>query len=193
MMEIRAADLRFTQDGPYVFSIASWNWILTPGRCRSGGKAAPGLGGGPSVGGVVGPRCREELKEQSAILLIRSVAAISLFWTYLVEEVLAGQSEQTRQFLIATSVLHQLTGELCDRLTGRNDGNATLQALDRGNVFVVPLDEQRQWYRYHHLFADASGASSIRISKPGPRSACRRGCLVRRARNAQRGTDSCGG
>jgi LuxR family maltose regulon positive regulatory protein len=54
-----------------------------------------------------------------------------------------------------TSVLDQMTGALCDALTGCSDGQQTLETLERGNLFVVPLDDERRWYRYHHLFADA--------------------------------------
>ncbi|MBV9365631.1 MAG: hypothetical protein JOY89_15450, partial [Solirubrobacterales bacterium] len=52
-------------------------------------------------------------------------------------------------------MLEQMTGGLCDALTGRSDGQAMLETVERGNLFVVPLDDERRWYRYHHLFADA--------------------------------------
>ncbi len=73
---------------------------------------------------------------------------------YLVEEVLARQTPDVRDFLLRTSVLERLTGPLCDAVTGREGGRATLAALERANLFLVPLDDRRQWYRYHHLFAD---------------------------------------
>jgi LuxR family transcriptional regulator, maltose regulon positive regulatory protein len=73
---------------------------------------------------------------------------------YLVEEVLQRQSEQVRHFLLQTSILDRLSGPLCDAVTGRDGGKAMLEALDRGNLFLVPLDDRRQWYRYHQLFAD---------------------------------------
>ena len=73
---------------------------------------------------------------------------------YLVEEVLQRQPEPVRRFLLRTSILDRLTGRLCDAVTGQDDGKATLEALERGNLFVVPLDDRRRWYRYHHLFAD---------------------------------------
>jgi LuxR family maltose regulon positive regulatory protein len=73
---------------------------------------------------------------------------------YLGEEVLGRQPTGVRDFLLRTSVLERLTGPLCDAVTGRNDGKATLVALERANLFLVPLDDRRQWYRYHHLFAD---------------------------------------
>ena len=73
---------------------------------------------------------------------------------YLVEEVLARQSPDVRSFLLQTAILEQLHGPLCDALTGHSDGQARLEALQRGNFFVVPLDDTRRWYRYHHLFGD---------------------------------------
>jgi LuxR family transcriptional regulator, maltose regulon positive regulatory protein len=73
---------------------------------------------------------------------------------YLVEEVLHRQPERVRSFLLETSILTRLTGPLCDAVTGQGGGKATLEALDRGNLFLVALDDRRQWYRYHQLFAD---------------------------------------
>ena len=73
---------------------------------------------------------------------------------YLVGEVLDRQPVDVREFLIATCVLDRLTGPLCDAVTGQSHGKAMLEALDRGNLFLVPLDGNRRWYRYHHLFAD---------------------------------------
>jgi LuxR family transcriptional regulator, maltose regulon positive regulatory protein len=73
---------------------------------------------------------------------------------YLVEEVLHRQPEEVRSFLLDTSILDRLTGPLCDAVIGQSGGKAMLEALDRANLFLVPLDDRRQWYRYHHLFAD---------------------------------------
>jgi LuxR family maltose regulon positive regulatory protein len=81
---------------------------------------------------------------------------------YLVEEVLQRQPERVRSFLLQTSILDRLCGPLCDAVcfgkaethTGQGAGRRMLEALERGNLFVVPLDDKRQWYRYHHLFAD---------------------------------------
>ena len=73
---------------------------------------------------------------------------------YLAEEVLARQSDRVQAFLLQTSILGRLSGPLCDAVTGQGDGKAMLEALDRGNLFLVPLDNRRRWYRYHHLFAD---------------------------------------
>src|SRR5450755_4109350 len=77
---------------------------------------------------------------------------------YLVAEVLQRQPEPVRSFLLQTSILDRLNGPLCDAVTGQEEGNARLEALERGNFFVVPLDDQRHWYRYHHLFAEVLSA-----------------------------------
>ena len=73
---------------------------------------------------------------------------------YLVEEVLQRQPEPVRNFLLQTAILDRLSSPLCDAVTGQEDGRGMLEALERGNLFVIPLDDQRQWYRYHHLFAE---------------------------------------
>ena len=73
---------------------------------------------------------------------------------YLTEEVLARQPEQLVQFLLETSVLERLSGPLCDAVTGRHDSQRLLEEVERANLFLVPLDEVRGWWRYHHLFAD---------------------------------------
>jgi LuxR family transcriptional regulator, maltose regulon positive regulatory protein len=73
---------------------------------------------------------------------------------YLVDEVLARLPQGTRDFLMRTSVLDRLTGPLCDAVTGQAGGAQTLQELERQNLFVVPLDNRRRWYRYHHLFGE---------------------------------------
>jgi len=72
---------------------------------------------------------------------------------YLIEEVLEQQSESVQTFLLQTAVLDRLTGSLCDALTGYDNGQATLEMLEHANLFIVPLDDERRWYRYHHLFA----------------------------------------
>jgi len=84
---------------------------------------------------------------------------------YLVEEVLQRQPEPVRSFLLRTAILDQLSGSLCDAVTGQEHSQAHLEALERGNFFVVPLDDTRHWYRYHHLFADVLKAQ-LRAEQP---------------------------
>ncbi|HWQ15621.1 MAG TPA: LuxR C-terminal-related transcriptional regulator [Roseiflexaceae bacterium] len=84
---------------------------------------------------------------------------------YLVEEVLQRLPEGVRSFLLQTAILDRLHGSLCDAVTGNEGGGARLEALHRGNFFVVPLDDQREWYRYHHLFTEVLRAQ-LRLEQP---------------------------
>ncbi|AJQ97015.1 LuxR C-terminal-related transcriptional regulator [Gynuella sunshinyii] len=73
---------------------------------------------------------------------------------YLVEEVLQQQSASLCSFLLQTSILERLSGDLCDAVTGQTNGRQVLRSLEQLNLFVIPLDDERRWYRYHHLFAE---------------------------------------
>ena len=73
---------------------------------------------------------------------------------YVVEEVLASLPPETQQFLLRTSILDRLSGALCEAVTGTADGQAQLEELERANLLIVPLDDERRWYRYHALFAE---------------------------------------
>lgn len=73
---------------------------------------------------------------------------------YLTEEVLMRQDEETQSFLLFTSILERFNAELCNAVTERRDGAQQLEALERKNLFIIPLDNQRTWYRYHTFFAD---------------------------------------
>ena len=85
---------------------------------------------------------------------------------YLTGEVLERQDEQVRTFLLETSVLERLSGPLCDAVTGRPGSQAVLEAIERAGLFLVPLDEVRGWWRYHHLFADLLRAR-LQAEQPG--------------------------
>jgi len=73
---------------------------------------------------------------------------------YLMEEVLKNQTNDIKEFLLQTSILEQMSAPLCNAILNRNDCQLTLEWLDKSNMFLVPLDDERNWYRYHHLFAD---------------------------------------
>ena len=73
---------------------------------------------------------------------------------YLTEEVLNRQPEHLRNFLLQTSILGRLCGSLCDAVTRQENSQQMLNTLEKANLFVIPLDDERCWYRYHHLFAD---------------------------------------
>ena len=73
---------------------------------------------------------------------------------YLIEEVLHKQTQEIQDFLLQTSVLERMSGSLCDAITEQKNGQETLIGLEKSNLFIVPLDESRGWFRYQHLFAE---------------------------------------
>ena len=73
---------------------------------------------------------------------------------YLTEEVLERQPHELRTFLLQTSILERLSGSLCDAVVGCTDSRQLLESMERANLFLIPLDDERHWWRYHHLFAD---------------------------------------
>ena len=93
-------------------------------------------------------------QENTAALIRAFTGSNRYILDYLVEEVLLRQPENVQSFLLQTSILRRLNGSLCEAVTGQPGGQATLERLERSNIFIVPLDNHRRWYRYHHLFAD---------------------------------------
>src|SRR4029077_15505437 len=73
---------------------------------------------------------------------------------YLAQDGLERENEQLRRFLLEPSVLDRLSGQLCDAVTGREGSQALLEEAERAGLFLIPLDELRGWWGYHHLFAD---------------------------------------
>ncbi|WP_144554467.1 LuxR C-terminal-related transcriptional regulator [Bacillus sp. X1(2014)] len=73
---------------------------------------------------------------------------------YLMEEVFQHLSDDLKLFLMKTSILHRMNSDLCDKVTDRSDSSQLLKEIERSNFFLIPLDSQQYWYRYHHLFAD---------------------------------------
>ena len=84
---------------------------------------------------------------------------------YLTEEVLTRQSQEVQDFLLQTSILETLSGDLCDAVTGRSDSSLLLERLLAANLFLIPLDDEQHWYRYHHLFADLLRSQQGRLAK----------------------------
>jgi ATP/maltotriose-dependent transcriptional regulator MalT len=157
LVEVRAADLRFTADEAEAFLNEVMELHLDPGlvaalEARTEGWAAglqlAALSARTHAGAADGPGDVAGFVEAFS-------GSHRFVLDYLVEEVLDRQPDAVRAFLLDTSVLDQLAGGLCDALTGRSDGQEMLDTLERENLFVVPLDDERRWYRYHHLFADA--------------------------------------
>src|SRR5690606_36409719 len=84
---------------------------------------------------------------------------------FLLDEVLDRQPEEVRDFLLATSVLERMNADLCRRVTGRGDAGDLLRRVEAENLFVVPLDEDREWYRYHQLFRQLL-RRELRMTRP---------------------------
>ncbi|OFE15924.1 hypothetical protein BA895_05350 [Humibacillus sp. DSM 29435] len=154
LVEIRAADLRFTADeaAAYLQSVAGLHLARadvavleerTEGWIAALQLVALSLQGRDDVGGFIAGFAGDD----------RYVV------DYLVEEVLAHQPGPVRDFLLRSAVLDRFTGPLCDAVTGNtvtgsDGGSHLLVTLERANLFIVPLDDRREWFRFHHLFAD---------------------------------------
>jgi LuxR family transcriptional regulator, maltose regulon positive regulatory protein len=161
LLEIRAADLRFTAEEADAFLNQVMGLHLGPEHvaaleARTEGWAAGLQLAALSARGHTDTSTSDPASSDGVAAFVEAFTGSHRFvLDYLLEEVLATQPEQVRTFLLQTSVLDQLTGRLCDALTGGSDGQQLLDILERDNLFLSPLDDQRQWYRYHHLFADA--------------------------------------
>jgi LuxR family maltose regulon positive regulatory protein len=149
MSELRAADLRFTPDEAAGFLGGVMGLELSGEEVAALEERTEGWIAGLQLA-ALSMRGREDVSG-----FIRAFAGDNRYvLDYLAEEVLGRQPERIRSFLLETSVLERLSGPLCGAVTGQEDGGEMLEALERGNFFVVPLDDKRRWYRYHHLFAD---------------------------------------
>src|SRR5215475_6136184 len=179
--ELRAGDLRFTE--------AEAAALLR----GAAGAAAPGLTGAAvealtakTEGWAAGLRLAG-LSLQSQSDPAAFVAAFSgshrYVLDYLAEEVLDRQDPRVREFLLETSVLDRLSGDLCDAVTGGSGGQAMLERIERAGLFLLPLDEVGGWWRYHHLFAGLL-QGRLRAGQPGRAQALHRAAA---AWHAQRG------
>ena len=170
LIEIRAADLRFTETEAAAFLNDVMGLGLGQEHVAALDERTEGWAAGLQLA-ALSARSRPDSedgkgREGGVGSFVEAFTGSHRFvLDYLLEEVLDSQTDGVRSFLLATSVLDELTGPLCDALTGCDDGQQTLEALERANLFVVALDDQRQWWRYHHLFADALRA---RLAAQGP-------------------------
>ncbi|MGB3632712.1 MAG: tetratricopeptide repeat protein [Rubrobacteraceae bacterium] len=149
LTELRATDLRFTAEEAAEFLEGMMGFDLSEEDIAALESRTEGWIAGLQLA-ALSMRGREGVTR-----FIESFTGSHHFvLDYLVEEVLQRQPERIRSFLLQTSILDRLSGPLCDAVTGQEDGRVMLEAVERGNLFVVPLDDERRWYRYHHLFAD---------------------------------------
>ena len=157
LVEVRATDLKFTGDEAEEFLNDVMGLQLEPSLVDALEARTEGWAAGLQLA-ALSARARAGAADGCGDVagFVEAFSGSHRFiLDYLVEEVLDRQPDEVRAFLFDTCVLEQLTGGLCDALTGRSDGQAMLETLERENLFVVPLDDERRWYRYHHLFADA--------------------------------------
>ena len=149
LVELRAADLRFTSDEAASLLRAIVDAPLSDAAIAALEERTEGWAAGLQLAAL-------SLSTQSdAAQFVESFGASHRFvLDYLTDEVLKDQPEAVRTFLVKTSVLERLSGSLCDAVTGRTDGQTMLEAIERANLFLMPLDDVRGWWRYHHLFAE---------------------------------------
>ncbi len=157
MTELRAADLRFTPDEAAEFLNQQMGLNLSAAEVAALETRTEGW-----IAGLQLAALSMQGRTDIAAFVQTFAGSHRFVLDYLVEEVLLRQPERVRTFLLQTSILDRLSGPLCDAVTGQEDGGNTLEALERGNLFIVPLDDSRQWVRYHHLFAEVLQARLLR-------------------------------
>jgi LuxR family maltose regulon positive regulatory protein len=167
LVELRAADLRFTPAEVASFLNEVMGLRLTAGDVTALESRTEGWITGLQLAAL----SLERQEAGGASEFIHDFAGSHRFvLDYLVEEVLQQQPEAVQTFLLQTAILERLSGPLCDAVLrderGKRGGQAMLEELERRNLFVVPLDDARRWYRYHHLFADLLRA---RLRREGAR------------------------
>lgn len=151
LVEVRAADLRFTTEEAAAFLGDLMGLSLSPTQAATLAARTEGWAAGLQLAGLSARGHPDTLNE-----FIEDFRGSHRFvLDYLIDEVLDGADDDTRAFLHQTSILDRMDSGLCGALTGRADSQQILERLEAHNLFVVPLDDARHWYRYHQLFADA--------------------------------------
>jgi len=149
MSELRQADLKFTEEEAADFLQRVMQLSLSSADVSTLHRHTEGWIAGLQLAAL-------SLRGRGGVgSLVQSFAGDQRYIIdYLFDEVFQQQSHDVQSFLLQTSILERLTAPLCDAVTGREDSREVLLALEHANLFLVPLDESRQWYRYHHLFHD---------------------------------------
>ncbi len=149
LTELRAAELRFTPAEAAEFLNRVMGLNLSDGDVAALDKRTEGW-----IAGLQLAALSMQGRDDIAGFIQAFTGSHRFVLDYLVEEVLQHQSESVRSFLLQTAILDKLCAPLCNKVTERKDGKEMLDVLERSNLFLIPLDDQRQWYRYHHLFAE---------------------------------------
>ncbi|GAB4580374.1 MAG: LuxR C-terminal-related transcriptional regulator [Anaerolineales bacterium] len=149
LTEIRADDLRFTHAEAAVFLNEIMGLALTSEDVAALETRTEGWAAGLQLAAL------SLQKHTDHAGFVRNLNGTHRYiLDYLADEVLNRQPEDIRQFLYQTSILERLSGDLCNAVTGRTDSQHILEYLESANLFIVPLDDERRWYRYHHLFGE---------------------------------------
>jgi LuxR family maltose regulon positive regulatory protein len=149
LAEIRDSDLRFTPEETVVFLKKVMGLDLSPPDIAALERRTEGWIAGLQIA-ALSMQGRQDVSG-----FVKAFAGDNRYiLDYLTEEVLYRQPEDVQSFLLRTSILDRLSGALCNAITGQSDGQTKLESLDRANLFLIPIDDKRHWFRYHHLFAD---------------------------------------
>lgn len=149
LLEIRAQDLRFTVDETASFLNGVMGLGLTQPLIQTLHERTEGWVTGLQLAALSLKGSRDPAE------FVRAFAGSHRYvLDYLIEEVLERQPSAVQRFLLQTSVLSRLSAPLCMAVTGMPESQQILQSLEEADLFIIPLDDERQWYRYHHLFAD---------------------------------------
>ena len=153
LIEVRAQDLRFSVEEAAEFLNRTMNLDLSAENVAALEERTEGW-----IAGLQLAALSMQGREDVAAFVKAFTGSHIYVAEYLVEEVLQRQSEGIQTFLLQTSLLKRMNAGLCEAVTGCQDGQVILQALHRENIFVIPLDNEGNWFRYHHLFADLLNA-----------------------------------
>ena len=160
LTELRAADLRFTLSEAAEFLNQMMGLNLSAENITALDKRTEGW-----IAGLQLAALSMQGREDIASFIQAFTGSHRFVLDYLGEEVLQHQPKDIRSFLLQTAILDRFCASLCNAVTEREDGKEMLDVLERSNLFVIPLDDQRQWYRYHHLFAEVLQAH-LREAQP---------------------------
>ena len=158
LVEIRADDLRFTPEEATQFLQQMLGITLSAEQITELDARTEGW-----IAGLQLVALAMKGREDVSGFIAAFTGSHRFILDYLTDEVLNRQPEALRTFLLQTSILDRLNGALCDAVTGRSDSQALLEQIERGNLFLISLDDERYWYRYHHLFGDMLRNSLSRL------------------------------
>ena len=149
LVEVRVDDLCFTSDESFVFYNDVMGLSLSMEQVAVLERRTEGWIAGLQLAAL-------SMREHEDIIgFIEAFTGSNRFiLDYLTEEVFNRQTSEVRAFLLKTAILDHLNAPLCNAITSRDDSQEILELLDEMNLFIVPLDDKRSWYRYHHLFSD---------------------------------------